>query len=207
MRSVAQGFAVSSPDTNLPPPPPEAVEHSRQLAEHIATAILAEGDWVPFSRYMELVLYAPGLGYYSAGARKFGVEGDFVTSPEISPLFARCLALQARQVLEATGGVILELGPGSGLLAADLFEELKSQGAPPESYLLLEVSPDLRERQRRLIGERHPEHLDRFTWIDALPSEIRGFVIANEVLDVVPFALVHRGADGRVTERGVVVSE
>src|SRR4051812_449824 len=206
MRSVAQGFAVSSPDTNLPPPPPEAVEHSRQLAEHIATAILAEGDWVPFSRYMELVLYAPGLGYYAAGSRKFGLEGDFVTAPEISPLFARCLALQARQVLEAAGGVILELGPGSGLLAADLFEELKSQGVPPERYLLLEVSPDLRERQRRLIAERHPAHLDRFTWIDALPPHLRGFVIANEVLDVVPCALVHRH-HGAWSERGVVLSE
>src|SRR3954470_9576168 len=139
MRSVAQGFAVSSTDTNLPPPPPEAVEHSRQLAEHIATAILAEGDWMPFSRYMEMALYAPGLGYYAAGSRKFGYEGDFVTAPEISPMFARCLALQARQVLEATGGVILELGPGSGLLAADLFEELRSQDAMPSSYLLLEV--------------------------------------------------------------------
>src|SRR3954471_8248153 len=206
MRSVAQGFAVSSPDTNLPPPPPEAVEHSRQLAEHIAAEIVAEGEWMSFARYMELALYAPGLGYYAAGSRKFGVEGDFVTAPEISPMFARCLALQARQVLEATGGVILELGPGSGLLAADLFEELKSQGVPPECYLLLEVSPDLRERQRRLIAERHPAHLDRFTWIDTLPKSLRGFVIANEVLDVVPCALVNR-RDGEWTERGVVLSE
>src|SRR3954464_11080198 len=206
MRSVAQGFAVSSPDTNLPPPPPEAVEHSRQLAEHIATAILAEGDWIPFSRFMELALYAPGLGYYAAGARKFGHEGDFVTAPEISPMFARCMALQARQVLEATGGVILELGPGSGLLAADLFEELKSQDAMPSSYLLLEVSPDLRDRQRRLIAERHPAHLDRFTWIDSLPTSLRGFVVANEVLDVVPCALVNRDR-GELFERGVVLTD
>jgi SAM-dependent MidA family methyltransferase len=195
-----------APDTHLPPPPPEAAAHSRELAERIARTIVDEGDWIPFSRFMELALYAPGFGYYAAGARKFGSEGDFVTAPEVSPLFARCLALQARQVLEATDGVILELGPGSGVLAADLFAELKSQGAMPRSYLLLEVSPDLRERQRRLIAERHPEDLDRFTWIDTLPQSIRGFVIANEVLDVVPCSLVHR-QDGEIYERGVVLTD
>ena len=198
---------MPTPDTLLPPPAPDASAHSRQLAERIASAIVAEGDWIPFTRFMELALYAPGLGYYAAGARKFGHDGDFVTAPEISPMFARCLAMQARQVLEKTGGVILELGPGSGVLAADLFGELADQGAMPERYLLLEVSPDLRERQQRLIAERHPAHRERFTWIDTLPTEIRGFVIANEVLDVVPFALVHRDAAGEVHERGVALSE
>ncbi len=195
-----------SADLVLPPPFPEAADHSRQLAERIAGLIAAEGDWIPFPRYMELALYAPGLGYYVSGARKFGSEGDFVTAPEISPLFSRCLALQARQVLEATGGDILELGPGSGTLAADLFTELKSQRAPPERYLMLEVSPDLRERQRELLAKRCPEDLERFVWIDRLPAKIRGFVVANEVLDVVPFALVHRDA-GAILERGVIVTE
>jgi SAM-dependent MidA family methyltransferase len=190
----------------LPAPPPEALAHSRELAEHIARAIVSEGDWMPFSRFMELALYAPGLGYYSAGARKFGPEGDFVTAPEVSPMFARCLAMQALQVTDATGGAILELGPGSGVLAADLFAELKAQGRAPERYLLLEVSPDLRARQRQLIGARHPEDLHRFTWIDTLPEKIRGFVIANEVLDVVPCALVHR-LDGQLRERGVILTE
>jgi SAM-dependent MidA family methyltransferase len=193
-------------DSLLPAPPPEAAAHSRELAERIATAIVNEGDWIPFSRFMDLALYAPGLGYYSAGARKFGSEGDFVTAPEVSPMFARCLALQAQQVLEATDGVILELGPGSGVLAADLFGALKAQGKPPRRYLLLEVSPDLRERQRALIGERYPEDLDRFTWLDTLPEKIRGFVIANEVLDVVPFSLVQR-AQGEIRERGVILTE
>src|SRR5437763_9927467 len=190
-----------STDPILTPPPAEAGAHSQRVAEHIAQVIVEEGEWIPFSRYMDIALYAPGLGYYAAGARKFGHEGDFVTAPEISPMFARCMALQARQVLEATGGVILELGPGSGLLAADLFEELKSQDAMPSSYLLLEVSPDLRDRQRRLIAERHPAHLDRFTWIDSLPTSLRGFVLANEVLDVVPCALVNRHR-GELFERG-----
>jgi SAM-dependent MidA family methyltransferase len=156
---------------------------------------------------MELALYAPGLGYYAAGARKFGAEGDFVTAPEISPLFAKCLAMQARGVLAQVGGDVFELGPGSGVLAADLYGEMKAMGTPPDRYVLLEVSPDLKERQRALIASRHPGDMDRFVWIDAMPESIRGFVIANEVLDVVPFALVHREAGGKILERGVALSE
>jgi SAM-dependent MidA family methyltransferase len=168
-----------SADPILPPPQPEAAQHSAQLAEHIATTIANEGDWIPFSRYMELALYAPGMGYYTAGSRKFGHEGDFITAPEISPMFARCFALQAVQVLDAVGGDILELGPGSGVFAADLYAELKSLGKAPGRYRLLEVSPDLRERQKRLIAERFPADLDRFEWIDALPEKIRGLVIGE----------------------------
>src|ERR1700754_3783296 len=107
-----------SADPILPPPPPDAAQHSHRLAEHIADAIVAAGDWIPFSKYMELALYAPGLGYYAAGARKFGSEGDFVTAPEISPLFGQCVARQAMQVIDGVGGEVLELGPGSGALAA-----------------------------------------------------------------------------------------
>ena len=197
---------MAPPDPILPPPAPEAAEHSRILAERIAAAIAAEGDWIPFERYMQLALYEPGLGYYTAGARKFGAGGDFVTSPEISPMFARCLARQAEQVLGECGGDVLELGPGSGLLAADLYGALKEVGRAPARYRLLEVSPDLRERQRALIAERHPGDLGRFEWIDRLPERIRGLAIANEVLDVVPFALVHR-RDGELCERGVILTE
>jgi SAM-dependent MidA family methyltransferase len=193
-------------DPILPAPPPEAATHSRKLAEHIATVILDEGDWIPFARYMDLALYAPGLGYYSAGSRKFGGSGDFITAPEISPMFARCLAIQAQQVLDRTQGDILELGPGSGLLAAELYAALKDQGAAPFHYYLLEVSPDLKERQRALIAERFPGELDRFVWIDRLPEKIRGIVIANEVLDVVPFSLVRRRR-GELLERGVILSD
>jgi SAM-dependent MidA family methyltransferase len=195
-----------SADPILPPPPPDAAAHSSELAEHIARTVAAEGDWIPFSRYMELALYAPGMGYYTAGARKFGAGGDFVTAPEISPMFARCFAQQAVQVLDKVGGDILELGPGSGLFAADLYGELKSVGKAPERYRLLEVSPDLRERQRALIATRFPGDIGRFEWIDTLPEKIRGMVIGNEVLDVVPFDIVHRNR-GDVLERGVIVSE
>jgi len=195
-----------SADPVLPPPTTEAAAHSRLVGEYIASEILDAGGWIPFSRYMELALYAPGLGYYAAGSRKFGADGDFVTSPEISPMFARCIARQARQVLEATGGDILELGPGSGALAADLFEDLKAQGAPPRNYFLLEVSPELRARQHALLAERHAADFGRFTWIDGLPMRFRGFMLANEVLDVVPFALVHRH-DNDFFERGVILTE
>jgi SAM-dependent MidA family methyltransferase len=193
-------------DFSLPPPPPEAVSHSHELAERIANVIGEEGGWIPFSRYMELALYAPGFGYYAAGSRKIGGEGDFVTAPEMTPLFARSLAMQVRQALERTGGDILELGPGTGILAADLFAELKSQGAAPSRYRLLEVSPELRERQRALIAERLPGDADRFEWLEALPDRIDGVLLANEVLDVLPCALVHR-TGGEILERGVVVTE
>ena len=195
-----------SVDPILPAPSPDASAHSQRLAEHIAQEIARAGDWIPFSRFMELALYAPGLGYYTAGSRKFGGDGDFVTGPEISDMYAKCVSRQAAQVIEAVGGDVLELGPGSGVLAADLYGELKSVGRAPERYLLLEVSPELRERQRARIAERHGKDLARFVWIDRLPEKIRGLVIANEVLDVVPFALVHR-RDGEVYERGVSLSD
>jgi SAM-dependent MidA family methyltransferase len=194
-------------DPVLPAPTPEAAAHSRLVGEYIAADILDAGGWIPFSRYVELALYAPGLGYYAAGARKFGAEGDFVTAPEISPYFGRCVAMQARQVLQAVGGDILELGPGSGALAAEVFAELKAAGAAPRNYFMLEVSPDLRERQHTLLAERHPEDLGRFTWLDTLPMQFRGFVVANEVLDVVPFALAHRAQGGELRERGVILSD
>ena len=196
-----------SVDPVLPPPGADAAQHSHKVAEQIARTIADEDDWIPFSRYMELALYATGLGYYAAGARKFGAEGDFVTAPEVSPAFGKCLAAQARQVLRQTGGHILELGPGSGTLAADIFGELKAQGAPPAKYLMLEVSPDLRDRQRRKLAERFPQDFDRFVWLDKLPDKIRGVVIANEVLDVVPFCVVHRDESGDIHESGVVVTE
>ena len=191
---------------SLPPPAPDAAAHSHLLAEHIANAIAQEGDWIPFSRFMELALYAPGFGYYAAGSHKIGAGGDFVTAPEITPVFARCLAMQVRQVLDRTGGDVLELGPGTGILAADLFAELKAQGAAPSRYRLLEVSPELRERQRTLVAQRHPGDVDRFEWIERLPERIDGMVLANEVLDVLPCSLVHR-TGGEILERGVVVTE
>ena len=136
---------------------------------------------------MEMALYEPGLGYYSAGASKLGAGGDFITAPEVSSLFSRCLATQCGEILQhVSGGAILEFGAGSGVMAADLLNELAAQGALPERYLILEVSADLRERQQALVRERAPAHAARIEWLDRLPEEFRGVVLANEVLDALP---------------------
>jgi SAM-dependent MidA family methyltransferase len=151
---------------------------------------------------MERVLYAPGLGYYAAGARKFGAAGDFVTAPEVSPLFGRCVAQCAAEVLVRARGDVLELGPGTGRLACDVLAELDALGVLPERYCMLEVSAELRERQREAVAGLPARLASRVVWLDALPAAFKGFIAANEVLDVVPVhLLVMRG--GRLCERGV----
>jgi len=155
---------------------------------------------------MELALYAPGLGYYAGGAAKFGAAGDFITAPEMTPLFGRTLARSAEAVLQATGGDILELGAGSGRLALDLLRELESQQALPAQYRILEVSPDLQARQRALIEVETPHLLDRVVWLERLPERFIGLILANEVLDAMPVHLVH-WLGGEMFERGVIVKQ
>ena len=172
---------------DLPALTPDEAAHSTQLVDRIRDAIDASAGWISFERFMEMALYEPGLGYYSAGAVKLGLAGDFVTAPEISPLFSRCLANQCIEVMDRLGAIdILELGAGSGVMAADILLELATQSRLPERYLILEVSADLRERQRATIAQRTPELLDRVTWLDAWPTGLRGVVLANEVLDAMP---------------------
>lgn len=175
----------------LPLPDEVARAHSARVVEHIRREIVGAGGAISLARFMDLALYAPGLGYYSAGARKLGAEGDFVTAPEISPLFGRCLARQVSEVFgRLGGGSILELGAGSGALAAEVMESLARDGALPERYLILEVSADLRERQQALLAEEVPQWLSRFSWLDRLPERpLGGVILANEVLDAMP---VHR---------------
>ena len=188
---------ISQPLAELPPPSPEALAHSARLCEHIRAEIAAAGGAIGFERYMQLALYAPGLGYYSAGSRKFGASGDFVTAPEISPLFAGCLALQCAEVLGALGGgELLELGAGSGRMAADVLTELARRGVPPERYLILEVSADLRERQRAAIAARAPALLDKVRWLERLPEGFSGVMFGNEVLDALPVSRFRRAAVG-----------
>jgi SAM-dependent MidA family methyltransferase len=150
-----------------------------------------QGGSIPFDRYMELVLYAPGLGYYSAGMRKFGAQGDFVTAPEISSLFSRSLAHQVKQLLDlCAGGDVLEFGAGSGRLAVDMLRELEALDALPERYLILELSPDLRQRQQQLVAAEIPHLRESVQWLDRLPQQrLRGALVANEVIDAMP---VHR---------------
>ncbi len=160
------------------------------------------GGWISFATFMDRALYAPGLGYYSAGARKFGQAGDFITAPEISPLFGACIARSVAQTVQNTNGNLLELGPGSGRMAFDMLPALELLGALPEKYLLLEVSADLQARQRETLASL-PAHLfDRCEWIDNLPANFVGAIVANEVLDVVPVHLVTFGPGG-IAERGV----
>ena len=171
----------------LPPLSQEELRHSEALGALIAAEVQAAGGWLSFERYMELALYAPGLGYYSAGSVKFGAQGDFVTAPEVSELFGRCVARQCAQVLAATDGQILELGAGTGRLAATLLSALEAAGALPERYAILEVSADLAERQRAHLA-RLPAHLrDRVVWLTHLPEAgFRGVMLANEVADALP---------------------
>ncbi len=185
-------------DTNaLPPPDPGAVEHSAVVLAHIRAAIEDSAGWLPFARYMAEVLYAPGLGYYSAGAAKFGRAGDFVTAPEVSPLFGRCLAHQCAQVLAHTdGGEVLELGAGSGVLAADLLTEFAALQCLPERYRILEVSAELRQRQQATLAARVPQLLDRVSWLDRLPQGLRGVILGNEVVDALPVERFRIGPDG-----------
>ena len=191
----------------LPEPDPDARAHSARVADAARREIAEAGGWISFARYMQHVLYAPGLGYYVAGARKFGADGDFVTAPEMTPLFARALATPVAAVLAAsTTREIVELGAGSGVLAADLLAALAARTATPSHYRILEVSPELRERQRATIAQRAPGQLARVEWIDALPAAIDGVVLMNEVLDAVPPHIVARRS-GLWYERGVAWDE
>jgi SAM-dependent MidA family methyltransferase len=191
--------------SSLPLPASEALDHSSSLASLIRAEIDAARGWLGFDRYMALALYAPGLGYYSAGLEKFGGDGDFVTAPEISPLFGRCLARQAAQVLGATGGDVLELGAGSGKLAVDLLSELDRLECLPQRYLILEVSASLRESQKKRINAQLPLRIaHKVAWLDVLPDTFTGLVLGNEVLDALPVHLVVWHASG-MSERGVAL--
>jgi SAM-dependent MidA family methyltransferase len=188
--------------TSLPLPSTEALHHSRALEKLISDEIARAGGWIDFARYMHLALYAPGLGYYSGGAEKFGEAGDFVTAPGISPLFAQCLAKPVMQVIKQTEGDILELGAGTGKLAGDLLLELQGLGQLPSRYLILEVSAYLREAQRQTLSRMLSDDMfAKVQWIDHLPSSFNGFILANEVLDALPVHLI--GKDGSLFERGV----
>ena len=191
---------------NLPAPSSDALAHSAKLCELIRNDIAAQGGWIPFSRFMELALYAPGLGYYTAGAHKFGEAGDFITAPELSALFGRTMARQLIEVMQASTPHILELGAGSGQLALDILGELERLGALPESYSILEVSADLRERQQRLLREKLPHLADRIHWLDVMPDSLSGAVIGNEVLDALPVHLLY-WSQGGILERGVASKE
>ena len=192
---------------SLPHPDAVSAAHSERCAYYIRARIRDAGGSISFAEFMHYALYAPGLGYYSAGTRKFGDDGDFVTAPEISPLFGRVIARQCADVLRSVpGGAVLEFGAGSGALALEVLRTLEELGATPAEYRIMEVSADLRERQQRLLREELPGLANRISWLDRMPDTHRGIVLANELLDALPVERFMRRSDGvyqlRVVDEG-----
>ena len=159
-----------------------------RVRQRLRALVAAAGGWLPFDQYMQVALYEPGLGYYSAGARKLGAGGDFTTAPEISPLFGQCLAAHCDEVLRTLGGGdVLEIGAGTGRLACDVLRELDARQRLPQRYRMLEISADLRERQRACIAQLPARLAALVDWIDVPPAQPwQGALLANEVLDALP---------------------
>ena len=181
----------------LPQPSADALAASNALCQLIADEIRQHAGWISFAQYMELVLYAPGLGYYSGGAAKLGKDGDFTTAPEITPLFGGAMAQLAAELMSQTAFQILEFGAGTGKLARDVLTELRQMGVTIEQYAIVEVSGELRARQEEALRE-FPE----VRWLDRFPDSFSGVVLGNEVLDAMPVNLVVR-TDNGWQERGV----
>lgn len=172
----------------LPAPSERARQHSDTLVAYIHAEIEKVGGAISFAEFMQHALYAPGLGYYSSGLEKFGEGGDFTTAPEISPLFSQCLANQCAQVLAELGHAdILEVGAGSGIMAASILLELEALQQLPDRYYILELSGELRQRQAETIKLHCPQCIERVQWLDALPvSGFQGVVLGNELIDAMP---------------------
>lgn len=187
---------------------PDSRAHTDRATLAIRQAIRQAGGWLAFDHYMEQALYGPGIGYYAAGSRKLATgddlarDSDFITAPQLTPLFAGTLAGPVAAVLQAANSTtVLEFGAGTGALAADLIDALLALGVDVQ-YQILEVSGDLRERQE----ERLRQYGERVHWLDGLPSSFAGCVIANEVLDAMPVRLFRWAGDGALLERGVAES-
>lgn len=172
----------------MPAPDTASLDHCARMVAKIRDEIDLAGGRLRFDRYMDLALNAPALGYYRAPLHRFGAGGDFVTAPELSPLFARCVARQVAEILDLTGAFeVCEAGAGSGRLCVQLLAALAPLGYERVHYCILEPSADLRARQRELLEAEAPGALDRVRWLDGLPGEgFRGVIIANELLDALP---------------------
>lgn len=187
-------------ESALPVPDREALAVSQELSTRIAAEIARHGGWLSFARYMEMALYEPGLGYYSNPGQVFGAAGDFVTAPELTPLFGATLARQVSPwlkdpALAGSGQVVLEVGGGSGMLAAQLLNALDNVGHHEVRYLILELSAERREHQRQTLKSLAPGLMDRVGWLDTFPESFAGVVVANELLDAMPVQLFEWQAD------------
>jgi SAM-dependent MidA family methyltransferase len=193
--------------SRLPALDASAQQHSEAVVAHIQQQIDQQGGWITFADYMQMALYTPQLGYYSGDANKFGRSGDFVTAPEISPLFPRAVANQISQVLSDSGGDVLELGAGTGKLAIGILQQLNTLGQLPDHYYILDVSASLRERQQQNLQQSLPEAVfSRLRWLDTLPETMTGVVLGNEVLDAIPVHIVC-WRSGQWLERGVTYNQ
>ncbi len=191
---------------NLPAPDADAAAHSDRVVDMIVDEIRSVGGAIRFSRFMEIALYQPGLGYYSAGARKFGEGGDFITAPELSPLYSRCLARICASVIgRYDDAEIIEIGGGSGVMAADMLEELAWLDRLPSRYRMLEVSADLRKRQKSTLAARAAGLSERVDWLDDFPQKpVSGVILGNEVLDALVcerFRVTSKGPQYLAVER------
>lgn len=197
-------------ESALPVPDREALAVSQELSTRIAAEIARHGGWLSFARYMEMALYEPGLGYYSNPGQVFGAAGDFVTAPELTPLFGATLARQVSPwlkdpALAGSGQVVLEVGGGSGMLAAQLLNALDNVGHHEVRYLILELSAERREHQRQTLKSLAPGLMDRVGWLETFPESFAGVVVANELLDAMPVQLFEWRADveAELQEMGV----
>ena len=184
----------------LPLPSPAAQQSSANLQTLLAEEVKKYGNWIPFSRFMELVLYAPQYGYYTGGSHKIGNNGDFITAPTLTPLFARTLARQLQELLPQTAGNIYEFGAGTGQLAADLLNNL-SDGI--NRYYIIEISPELAARQKDLIQTLAPQAAQKIIHLSALPETFDGIIIGNEVLDAMPVEIIRKDEGSSFEHVGV----
>lgn len=185
----------------LPEPSSDALATSQALHQLISKEILASEGWISFARFMELALYAEGLGYYAGGSVKLGKGGDFTTAPEITPLFGTTIARFAAELAGEAPIRLLEFGAGSGKLARDILQACMACGQNVEDYVIIELSADLRDRQAGLLAE-----FPQVRWLDAPPAAFSGLVLGNEVLDAMPVPLVVKKG-GRWQERGVCIAD
>jgi len=196
-----------APTKQLPEPNQDARNRSASLIKVVADACANNAGWIPFPEYMNIALYQPTLGYYSGGLQKFGAKGDFITAPEVSPLFAQCLANQFAEIMlnmkqqaaddDLVEIAVIEFGAGSGMLAADLLKQLAKLGCLPENYFIIELSAELKHRQKQTLQKKVPDQVQRVRWLDMLPENIDyAIVLANEVLDAMPVECFSIGNNG-----------
>lgn len=199
-------MTASAPRSTLPALGSDEAAHSGKVATLLHRRIHEAGGWIDFETFMDLALYAPGLGYYRAGGAKLGAGGDFTTAPEVSELYSRCIARQCAEVLAAVGGEIVEFGAGTGRMAATVLSALDALDALPERYAIVEVSPELLERQRERIATLPRPLRERVVWLERWPAEpVHGIILANEVLDALPCQRFARRS-GRIQALGVEVA-